>query len=404
MDEQEQLQRLDRNQVALARTENATPVLSIGRKERGAAEENFRATATRLSLALEAGNIGVWEWDFQTNSLIWDARMYRMYGVPDGTPITSELWQNTVHPDDLELASGIFSKTIQQGLHEKYRFRILHPTRGVRFIEAAQALVLDKDGNPVACVGNDQDVTEWYEMRGELLARQSELEALSATDPLTGIGNRRKLDEGLALEISRVERYGGTLSLLIADLDHFKSVNDKLGHDAGDSALRSVAHLMASMVRGCDLLARFGGDEFCILLPGIGERGAVSLARRVQHELEQIVIAPLQWPLTASFGVAQIRSGETAKSLLRRADLNLLQAKAKGRNRVVSAALDVDMRRAPQPAKGLAARKPEPARCVHCYQLLAAEGDFIQDARSANDHWCFESLLAHQPASPPPYN
>src|SRR5579863_1203852 len=103
-------------------------------------EDRLRATTTRLALALQAGNIGVWEWDFTSNNLVWDARMYEMYGIREGSPITSELWKEAVHPQDLGKAGGIFSSTMQQGLREKHRFRILHPSKGIRFLEAAEEL------------------------------------------------------------------------------------------------------------------------------------------------------------------------------------------------------------------------------------------------------------------------
>jgi diguanylate cyclase (GGDEF)-like protein len=374
------------------------------------AEDISRGTISTLCLALQAGNIGVWQWDFRTNNLIWDARMYEMYGIPEGTPITSELWKNAVHPGDLKLASGIFSPAVQQGLHEKHRFRIVHPVRGIRFIEAAQELVLDSHNSPAACVGIDQDVTEWCEMRDSLLARQAELETMSLTDPLTGVGNRRKLEQGLAREISRVRRYGGQMSLLLADLDRFKTINDDFGHDAGDSVLRAIAQTMASMVRDTDLVARLGGDEFCIVMPGVGGSSARLLAERMQLRLEQARVSPLTVPLRVSFGVVQSRPGESAESLLHRADQAMYRAKASGANQVCSdfgdevrSAAEAISRQESLGENARAAAK-RLIRCIHCFRTLGTADDPVQRARLESTHVCVESVLARRPIASLPYN
>jgi len=417
---QETLQGLNQEEPAaatvrdpIAAGNDIIPILipTLGEKdERKTADDTSRATIATLCLALQAGNIGVWQWDFKTNNLIWDARMYEMYGISEGTPITSELWKNAVHPEDLLLASGIFSSAVQQGLHDKHRFRIVHPVRGIRFIEAAQELVLDSDNKPVACVGIDRDVTEWCEMRDSLLARQAALETMSLTDPLTGVGNRRKLDEGLAREISRVRRYGGKMSFLLADLDRFKSINDEFGHDAGDSVLRAIARTMASMVRDTDLVTRLGGDEFCIAMPGVGGSDAKLLAERMQLRLEQAVVFPLTAPLTASFGVVQLRNGETAESLLHRADQTMYRAKTSGTNRVCSDFGD-EVRNALEAissTESLSEKARSSARklirCIHCFGVLGTSDSAVQRARLKSTHLCLESVLARRPAASLPYN
>jgi diguanylate cyclase (GGDEF)-like protein len=379
--------------------------------ERKATDDTSRAAIATLRLALQAGNIGVWQWDFRTNNLIWDARMYEMYGLAEGSPITSEIWKNVVHPDDLQLASGIFSQTVQHGLRDKRRFRIVHPAKGIRFIEAAQELVLDSDNEPVACVGVDRDVSDWCEMRDSLLARQAELETMSLTDPLTGVGNRRRLDEGLAREISRVRRYGGKMSLVLADLDHFKSINDESGHEAGDSALRAVARTMASMVRDTDLVARLGGDEFCIVMPAVGQVEAKLLADRLQSHLDQAVVSSLTRPLTATFGVVELRQDEDMESLLRRVDRILYRAKTEGRNRVLSDfgdevrnALEIASTPSPSVAENARASTRRLIRCIHCFRTLGAPDDALDRARLERRHVCIEGVMARQPAVPQPYN
>ena len=371
-----------------------------------------RLLVARLTLALKAGNIGVWQWDFTSNQLVWDARMYAMYGISEGTPITSDLWKSAVHPDDLSQAGGIFTSAAEQGLCQKHRFRILHPTKGTRYLEAAEELVLNAQGIPIACVGIDQDMTEWWEMRETLLLRQGELEKESLTDPLTGVGNRRSLDRSLANEVSRVRRYGGKLSFLIADMDDFKAINDQYGHETGDAALRTVAGAIASTIRGTDIVARFGGDEFCIVMPATGSSAARTLAERIRHRLEQAQVGNAGCRLTASFGIVQFRDGESIESLLHRADHALYEAKASGKNRAISnfgdtvrAALDEFSAAETQ----LQAMKihfgiPREIRCVHCFRRLGFAGDPGERAAIQSGHDCLEGLLAKQPAVSIPYN
>lgn len=374
--------------------------------DRKASEDRLRAMATRLSLALQAGQIGVWEWDFQTNNLLWDARMYEMFGIAAGTPITSELWKDAVHPEDRERAGGIFAPSSQQGLRGKHRFRIVHATKGVRFIESAEELVLDSDGHPIACVGMDQDVTEWCQTQEALRSRQSELEKLSVTDPLTGVGNRRKLDESLRREVSRIWRFGGKLCLLIADVDHFKAINDEFGHGAGDAVLKWVAETMQWTVRDTDGVARLGGDEFCIVMPGTAQSDASIVADRIQWRLQHSAAAPALKPVTASMGLVEMRDGETAESLLHRADQALYQAKAEGRNRVVSR---FDAARRAAAARSLVPQTPPPLTnnaiyCMHCFRTLGSGDNPRQSAALRQAHRCPQALLAALPAAPPPFN
>jgi two-component system cell cycle response regulator len=159
----------------------------------------------------------------------------------------------------------------------------------------------------------------------------------SLIDPLTGIGNRRKMDQALALEIARARRTGAPLSMLMADVDHFKRVNDVYGHPAGDQVLAWLGKLFRTQTRITDTAARFGGEEFVLLLVGADLALAVGKAEQLRASVEQQVIPPLRSPVTASFGVAQLGPDEDAAGLLARVDAALYQAKQGGRNRVVSA-------------------------------------------------------------------
>jgi two-component system cell cycle response regulator len=170
-------------------------------------------------------------------------------------------------------------------------------------------------------------------------ADNARLAALAITDPLTGLLNRRALIDRLATEVDRARRYGTVVTLLMVDIDHFKRVNDTLGHLAGDDVLREVAAVLQNTVRTVDLVARYGGEEFVVVLPETGRDGAVAFADRVR---ERIAIHPFLAPvreglaLTASIGVATFPAErvDTVEDLFARADEALYRAKADGRNRV----------------------------------------------------------------------
>jgi diguanylate cyclase (GGDEF)-like protein len=176
----------------------------------------------------------------------------------------------------------------------------------------------------------------------ELNARNRELKRanekileLTRIDPLTGLANRRFFSERIQEMISLANRRSQPLSLIMTDIDHFKKVNDTWGHDAGDRVLKAYAGLMKTRTRSEDLVARFGGEEFIILMPLADVREAFAYAERIRCDLAEQDLLETGHPVTASFGVAGLCSGDTCEMLIKRADTALYEAKASGRNRTV---------------------------------------------------------------------
>jgi diguanylate cyclase (GGDEF)-like protein len=164
------------------------------------------------------------------------------------------------------------------------------------------------------------------------LSLRETLREESVRDPLTDLFNRRYLDETLPRELRRAERDQQALSLIIIDVDHFKEFNDKFGHEAGDSMLRSLAAHLNSRTRGHDIACRYGGDEFLLVLPGASLEVATQRAERVREETKNLG----NGTVCLSMGVSSFPDhGSTATALIRAADLALYQAKAQGRNQVV---------------------------------------------------------------------
>jgi diguanylate cyclase (GGDEF)-like protein len=154
-------------------------------------------------------------------------------------------------------------------------------------------------------------------------------------DGLTGLANRRSVEETLHAEIARAQRFGDTVCLVLADLDDFKSVNDRHGHPAGDDALRLFAETLAGTVREIDVAARWGGEEFALVLPGTDAAGGARLAERARETLESrpLITDGETVTLTASFGVAALPPAHDLEELVAAADAALYEAKRTGKNR-----------------------------------------------------------------------
>jgi len=172
-----------------------------------------------------------------------------------------------------------------------------------------------------------------------IAALMDEQRRRAAVDPLTGLRNRRAFGEQLNVEHARASRYGGALSFLLLDVDHFKHVNDTHGHPGGDAVLAAIGGLLGGCLRAPDLSARWGGEEFVVALPNTDLEGANVLAERVRKAIESMEIrhAGAAIPVTASIGAAVLRDGESVEALIDRADRAMYQAKSGGRNRVVLA-------------------------------------------------------------------
>ena len=166
------------------------------------------------------------------------------------------------------------------------------------------------------------------------------VERQALVDGLTGLANRRQCEDTLSSELARLERFGGPLAVVVADLDWFKDVNDRYGHPSGDAVLREFAQLLRDLVRDVDLAGRWGGEEFLLILPGTDLAGGAHVAERVRLALAGRIVLSADGsaiPVTASFGVAATPPASTAAELFSAADAALYEAKRNGKNRVETA-------------------------------------------------------------------
>jgi len=171
-----------------------------------------------------------------------------------------------------------------------------------------------------------------------LIEKNRELHQLSITDSLTGIFNRKHVMDLFDMEFIRTQRYGTPFSVLIADLDHFKAVNDTYGHLAGDSVLRSIAKAMVESVRACDHIGRYGGEEFVVVLPNTGIDGAMDMAERIRRKIRLVTFNNdgQEFSMTLSIGLAVCHDDDNSvEAILKRADDALYRAKANGRDQAI---------------------------------------------------------------------
>ncbi len=180
------------------------------------------------------------------------------------------------------------------------------------------------------------------ELQQRLMAAQEVLRAQAREDSLTGLMNRRAISETLEQELARTRRAAMPLGVMMLDIDHFKQINDRYGHDAGDAVLREASERLQAVVRLYDSVGRWGGEEFVILMPGCDLPGMMMLAERVRSRIAESPMAAPKICVTISAGVASIDpSGHPAPdAILKAADNALYCAKSRGRNRVESATLE----------------------------------------------------------------
>jgi diguanylate cyclase (GGDEF)-like protein len=241
---------------------------------------------------------------------------------------------------------AVGAKLVSQGAE---RFRSGQPERGGPPLSLSlgtgdehvgSLLVYPAPGRPFT--EDEGRLAHWLATQASIALENARLhravEQQAITDHLTGLANRRRFSESLSLEVSRAERFGGLLALVLADLDDFKRVNDVYGHQAGDEVLRRFADLMRESVREFDLTVRHGGEEFAVILPETDLAGGVRLAERLADALRGSRFKSSgggEFVVTSSFGVSAYPGSNSAEQLMLAADRALYRAKKEGKNRVV---------------------------------------------------------------------
>ncbi|WP_428526007.1 bifunctional diguanylate cyclase/phosphodiesterase [Roseibium sp.] len=310
-------------------------------------QEETERLSQRLRLALDTSKIGIWEYHLETGVLTWDRRMKELYDVPENTdPSGYNIWSDRLHPEDRERAEAEYWSAIHSNGVYHSEFRVMLQDGSLRWIRAIGAVHQNKQGQRYI-VGVNWDVSKDVALKKHLLEanksaelRNEELEAARAQmehnalhDSLTGLPNRRFLDQRLM----DADPTSGPTALLHIDLDRFKHINDTLGHAAGDAMLVHTASILKSTAQDGDFVARIGGDEFVFAVTRATDEMELSMiADQIITRLSEPV--PYENHLCrfgGSVGIAMLDedSASDRRNLLIDADIALYRAKSNGRSR-----------------------------------------------------------------------
>ena len=317
--------------------------------------------ADMLHAVMELVSDGIWDWNANTGFVYRSPGWYMMLGYPRHSLENSVFtWENVIHPDDYPRVMAVFDDYIsQRAPHYQAEYRCRKADGTYLWIEDRGYVIARNPDNSVArMVGAHRDIHTRKISIEQLQQRNQSLEALVAErtlelsrvnqqlqlqldenrslaeqDALTRIANRYRLEKVLLEECDRAERFRVPLALVAMDIDDFKPINDKQGHGVGDQTLVSVVERLETCVRQGDLLARWGGDEFMVVLPKSTVNTARQLAERIRQAIAEMP-AVGDVKVTLSLGVVERRMGETPAALMARADQALYRSKAAGKDAV----------------------------------------------------------------------
>lgn len=266
-----------------------------------------------------------------------NAKFDEMSGLSAAQALGSDPMDFVTEGDRPLVRESMRARASGEANQTEYKFRALRRDGEIIDVEVYGSVV-DIDGRRTM-ISMLLDITERTRIEKEMQVLQATLREQSTHDALTGLYNRRYLEESLERELILAKRIGGPVSVVMGDLDHFKVVNDEFGHLAGDEVLRVFGDLMKRSSRGSDIYCRYGGEEFLLVLPGMTVAGAVDRAEqlRIAFAAKTVSFGELQISVTASFGVAHFPlDGDSGDELIAAADRALYSAKASGRNCVTS--------------------------------------------------------------------
>ncbi|PSB32616.1 diguanylate cyclase [filamentous cyanobacterium Phorm 46] len=299
--------------------------------ERRQSEEKLRKSEERFHLLTRATNDAVWDFNLLKNEYWWSEEFEKVFGYKLNATQTIELesWWLNIHPEERERVKSSFNETMSsdaQCWSEEYSFR--RADGGYVFVLDRGYIIRNASGEAVRAIGTMMDITQRKQAE-EIIRYQA------VYDQLTGLPNRILFNERLQASLREAKKNKKMLAVMFLDLDRFKKINDTLGHAAGDRLLESFAGRISDTLRSTDTVARWGGDEFTVLLPDLNSlEDAVKTAQRILDYLKPpFKLEEQPFHVSSSIGIAVYpNDGEDAETLVKNADAALYRAKDMGRN------------------------------------------------------------------------
>ena len=324
-------------------------VISVSRDitARRESERELRSSEVRLNLATESAHVVVWDWNPQTGKAMISDQWKDILGLTTEQAAQLEIagWRTLIHPEDFTRAMRSLENHLQGHTdHFEHEARVRKPNGGwVWVLHMGSVVEWDEKHRPIRVTGTLIDITQRKQTEEQLAQKNRDLQdayvqmrRMATTDTLTGLLNRREIIRLIEAEGKRYLRTKKTFSVIMADIDHFKRINDLYRHQMGDSILVGLAALFQQSVRSLDSVARWGGEEFLFLLPDTEEAAAAELAERIRVAVQEMRFAAQNGSvcITVSFGVSCLRDVRDMEAVLDQADSALYRSKEEGRNRV----------------------------------------------------------------------
>jgi diguanylate cyclase (GGDEF)-like protein/PAS domain S-box-containing protein len=310
---------------------------------------------------LEVISDGIWDWHANTGFVYRNTGWYRMLGYePHTLDNTVFTWESLIHPDDLAAVMAKFDLCLSDSVHE-YRAEYRCRTRDGSYLwieDCGRIIERNPDGSVARMIGAHRDIhasklllaqlerrnhsleqqvaertAELVRLNEALQQKAEENRQLAETDALTGAASRYRLERVIKLECERSRRFKYAFSVIAMDVDDFKQINDNHGHSAGDQTLVKIVALVRTHIREIDLIARWGGDEFIVVLPNTGLADGRLVADKLRELIARSRVCE-QLDITLSFGLAEYQPDEPMSQLMVRVDRALYQAKLAGKNQI----------------------------------------------------------------------
>ena len=282
----------------------------------------------------------VWSSDGEGRHDYFSARWSEFTGIQPEF-ITEDTWKYLVYPEHQQMVATVWAHSLRTGEPYDLDYRFRHVSGEYRWLRVMALPVRDESGKITRWFGTSTDIHEAYQASEERERLARELERIATEDQLTGAMTRRAFFQNARQHLETDNRRPSTVALLMLDIDHFKSINDRYGHPVGDKVLSEAASRIRAAVRNLDFVGRMGGEVFAVFLPNSSRAQALRIAERIRRAVERKPVPigdTCQINVTLSIGVSCAAAGAELEALLSTADRALYDAKSNGRNRVSLAA------------------------------------------------------------------